>query len=200
MYEVRGRPLLRCLIAPVGGGGILIPVCFAALILLFVGGWVTIAAASFLALYEWRAYSLALRADRSGLHVKNFFLRHHIPWRDLRGVWAPARAGFREVVPTLSIERRDSVFFQHLCLRHARIASRGTKQDRPRPRSACERERVRGDRRLRGRDHCATGSNEGDGSTAMRLKCRNQSRPSGQRCGMRPTARMHREQRRPKSG
>jgi hypothetical protein len=111
VYEVRGRPLLRCLIAPIGGGGILIPACFIALILVVVGGRVTVAAIAFLALYEWRAYALALRADANGIYVKNFFLRHRIPWRDVRGIWAPERAGSRELIPTLSIERRNSVFF-----------------------------------------------------------------------------------------
>ena len=111
MYEVRGRALLRCVIAPIGGGGILMPACFVALILLLVGGWVTVGAASFLVLYEWRAYSLALQGDARGLYVKNFFLRHEIAWRDLRGVWAPDRGGSGELIPTLRIERRHSVFF-----------------------------------------------------------------------------------------
>jgi hypothetical protein len=72
------------MVAPLGGGGILVPVCVVAFVLLLVGGWVTVGAASFLALLEWRAYSLGLRADARGLFVRNFVLRHRIPWPDVR--------------------------------------------------------------------------------------------------------------------
>jgi hypothetical protein len=108
-YEVRGRRLLRCLLAPLSDV-FTFGFCLAAGFFLLAGGWITAAAASFLAILVLRSCFLGLRADSDGLVVTNRFVRHHIPWHDVRGIWSPGRSSY-VLFPTVRIERRHSVWF-----------------------------------------------------------------------------------------
>jgi hypothetical protein len=108
VYEVRGRPLLRFLLGPFDGA--LLPVLsVAALVLLLVGGWVSVGAACFLLLVALRSYMASCTADSTGVVVTNRFVRHRIPWAEVRGIWVPRQQ--YHLVPTLQIERRGSLWF-----------------------------------------------------------------------------------------
>jgi hypothetical protein len=77
-----------------------------------VGGWVAACAAAYLVVFELRSLALGLRADSYGVVVTNRFVRHRIPWRDIRGIlvhrWSWSGS---EVIPTVLIERRHSLWF-----------------------------------------------------------------------------------------
>jgi hypothetical protein len=108
VYKFEGRPALRCLLAPFAEGFALVS-CLIAVLLLAVGGWRSLAGASWIALFEFRTLRASLRADSTGLVVTNRFVRHRISWEDVRGIWVP-KGGF-DLVPTVRIERRHGAWF-----------------------------------------------------------------------------------------
>jgi Bacterial PH domain len=79
VYELRERPLLRCLLSPFENGGVL-TAFLGALGFLFAGGWITAGAALYVVVFEVMSYRIRLRADESGIVVTNRFFRHRIPW------------------------------------------------------------------------------------------------------------------------
>jgi hypothetical protein len=110
MFRLQDRPLKRCLLAPVSDGVAWVAF-FGAVVFLVPSGWSRIGAAAYLILFEWRAYRLDFRADSDGLVVTNRFMRHRIPWHQVRVVWSQSKSTRANFIPTLVIHRRGSAFF-----------------------------------------------------------------------------------------
>jgi hypothetical protein len=101
VYEVRERPLLRCLLSPFENGFVF-TLFVGALSLLLAGGWIAGGAALYLVVFEVMSYRVRLRADRSGIVVTNRFFRHQIPWGLIRTVSSSERSWI-VLLPTVDI-------------------------------------------------------------------------------------------------
>ena len=102
MYELRERPLLRCLLSPFENS-LGFTLFVAAFYLLRAGGWITVGAAAYLVFFEVMSYRIRLRADESGIEVTNRFFRDRIPWALVVAVAAPDRGDFGNFIPTVVI-------------------------------------------------------------------------------------------------
>ena len=122
MIEVRQSWRRLCLLSPFYDGlvpALIVAGLFVTMAFLLAGVWIAapIAAAALL-VFELRSAGMRLAADGSGVHVRNRFVTHHIPWSDLRGVsvtdrWQNVAAGFlppADRMPVLRIDRLHSAW------------------------------------------------------------------------------------------
>lgn len=115
MIEVRQSWRRLCLVAPfydslVGGlffGGI-----FVTLALALAGFWAVVPiAVAGIVLFELRSAGLRMRADGSGIHIRNRLGAHEVAWSDVRAISVSQEGPFLsmdDIRPILRVHRRGT--------------------------------------------------------------------------------------------
>ena len=113
MIELRQPWWRLCLLSPFYGslvGGLFFGGLLVAVALVLAGLWAVVPiAVAAIAVFEIRSVRLRLRADGSGIHIRNRLITHHVAWSDVDGISLSVQGPLMtmdDIRPILRIHRR----------------------------------------------------------------------------------------------